>query len=291
MNTYINYNGKRIRVIDSLEIEDAVASLFVKANYTLSSDVTECIAAATKRETNALAKQVLSRLAENAEAAKEIDVPVCQDTGMAIVFLYIGEDVYVSGNIADAVNAGVRRAYVDGALRLSVVRDPLYDRTNTDDNTPAVLHIRPVKGDKLRIVALPKGFGSENMSALKMFTPAAGEDDIVSFVVDTVTRAGSNPCPPISVGIGIGGDFEECALLAKECFCRPLSDIHPDQRYAALEQRLLQEINQTGIGPQGFSGDTTALSVKVAAAPTHIAGLPVAVNINCHVIRHAEQTL
>lgn len=283
--------GRAVRVLLPEEITDAVEKLFVKANYTLTSDVTDCIACAHRKETNPLAKQVLSRLIDNVAAAKEIDVPICQDTGMAVVFVYIGDEVYVNGNIIDAVNEGVRRAYVGGSLRLSVVRDPLYDRVNTNDNTPAVVHIRAVGGDSVRIVALPKGFGSENMSALKMFTPSATEDDIVNFVVDAVKKAGSNPCPPICVGIGIGGDFEQCAALAKECFTRPLDDKNKDAKYAALEERMLSEINKTGIGPQGFSGDTTALSVKIATAPTHIAGLPVAVNINCHVIRHAEITL
>ncbi|MBQ6893175.1 MAG: fumarate hydratase [Oscillospiraceae bacterium] len=280
-----------MRVVSADAVSDAVEQLFVKANYTLTSDVTDCIACARERETNALAKQVLTRLIDNVEAAKEIDVPVCQDTGMAVVFVYIGDRVYIDGNIIDAVNEGVRRAYVGGALRLSVVRDPLYDRVNTEDNTPAIVHVRPVEGDGVRIVALPKGFGSENMSALKMFTPSATEADIVGFVLETVKKAGSNPCPPICVGVGIGGDFEQCATLAKECFTRPLDDKNKDERYAALEERMLCEINKTGIGPQGFSGDTTALSVKIATAPTHIAGLPVAVNINCHVIRHAETNL
>lgn len=280
--------NREVRVVEANAISDAVEKLFVKANYTLTSDVTDCIACARERETNPLAKQVLSRLIDNVCAAKEIDVPICQDTGMAVVFVYVGDGVYINGNITDAVNEGVRRAYTHGALRLSVVRDPLYDRVNTNDNTPAILHIRAVKGNGVRIVALPKGFGSENMSALKMFTPSASEDDIVNFVVDTVKKAGSNPCPPICVGVGIGGDFEQCAALAKECFTRPLDDKNKDERYAALEEKMLCEINKTDIGPQGFSGDTTALSVKIMTAPTHIAGLPVAVNINCHVIRHAE---
>ncbi len=283
--------GRGVRIVSADEISKAVEKLFVKANYTLTSDVINSIECAAKKERSPLAKQVLARLCDNIEAAKEIDVPVCQDTGMAVVFVYIGDRVFVDGNIIDAVNEGVRRAYVDGALRLSVVRDPLYDRVNTNDNTPAIVHLRVTKGDSVRIVALPKGFGSENMSALKMFTPSATEDDIVKFVVDTVVRAGSNPCPPICVGVGIGGDFEQCASLAKECFTRPLDDVNPDERYASLEKRLLTEINKTDIGPQGFSGDTTALSVKVMSAPTHIAGLPVAVNINCHVIRHAEVTI
>ena len=287
----INYNGRTIRMIPAAAVEDAVAELFVRANYTLTKDVTDCIACAAGRERCALAKSVLDRLLDNVAAAREMDVPVCQDTGMAVVFLYIGEDAHIVGNVADAVNRGVRRAYVDGALRLSVVEDPLYARKNTGDNTPAVLHIRAVPGDRVRIVALPKGFGSENKSALRMFTPAAAEDDIVRFVVETVERAGADPCPPISVGVGIGSDFEGCAALAKESFVRRAGEHNPDARYAALEARLLDAINATGIGPQGFSGDTTALSVAVAAAPTHIAGLPVAVNINCHVLRHAETTL
>lgn len=282
---------REIRIVLAKDISDAVEELFVKANYTLTKDVTDCIACAKAKETNPLAKQVLSRLIDNVEAAKEIDVPVCQDTGMAVVFVYVGDEVFVDGNLVDAVNVGVRNAYTLGALRLSVVRDPLYDRVNTNDNTPAIVHIRIVKGDKVRIVALPKGFGSENMSALRMFTPSASEEDIVNFVVDTVKKAGSNPCPPICVGVGIGGDFEQCATLAKECFTRPLDDKNPDAKYAALEEKMLSEINKTGIGPQGFSGDTTALAVKIMTAPTHIAGLPVAVNINCHVIRHAEITL
>ena len=287
----INYNGRTIRMIPAAAVEDAVAELFVRANYTLTKDVTDCIACAAGRERCALAKSVLDRLLDNVAAAREMDVPVCQDTGMAVVFLYIGEDAHIVGNVADAVNRGVRRAYVDGALRLSVVEDPLYARKNTGDNTPAVLHIRAVPGDRVRIVAMPKGFGSENKSALRMFTPAAAEDDIVRFVVETVERADADPCPPISVGVGIGSDFEGCAALAKECFVRRAGEHNPDARYAALEARLLDAINATGIGPQGFSGDTTALSVAVAAAPTHIAGLPVAVNINCHVLRHAETTL
>lgn len=287
----IKIGEKEVRVVPADAVTDAVEKLFVKANYTLTSDVTDCIACAREKETNPLAKQVLSRLIDNVDAAKEIDVPVCQDTGMAVVFVYIGDGVYINGNIVDAVNEGVRRAYVGGSLRLSVVRDPLYDRVNTNDNTPAIVHIRAVHGDGVRIVALPKGFGSENMSALKMFTPSASEDDIVNFVVDTVKKAGSNPCPPICVGVGIGGDFEQSAALAKECFTRPLDDENKNEKYAALEEKMLREINKTGIGPQGFSGDTTALSVKIATAPTHIAGLPVAVNINCHVIRHAETSL
>lgn len=278
-------------MIPATAVEEAVAALFVKANYTLTEDVTACIACAAADERCALAKSVLHRLLDNVEAAREMDVPICQDTGMAVVFLYIGEDAHILGNVTEAVNRGVHRAYTEGALRLSVVSDPLYARVNTEDNTPAVLHIRAVSGDRVRIVALPKGFGSENKSALRMFTPAATEEDIVRFVVETVERAGADPCPPISIGVGIGSDFEGCAVLAKECFTRRAGEHNADARYAALEARLLDAVNATGIGPQGFSGDTTALSVAVEAAPTHIAGLPVAVNINCHVLRHAEVEL
>ncbi|MBR5539737.1 MAG: fumarate hydratase [Clostridia bacterium] len=288
---FIKHGEKNIRIVAPAEIEDAVARLFTDANYTLTKDVTDCISCALEKERVPIAKKVLSRILDNVDAAKEISVPVCQDTGMAVVFAYVGDRVFVDGNIEEAINKGVRRAYVDGALRLSVVRDPLYDRVNTNDNTPAIIHIRIVKGENIRIVALPKGFGSENMSALKMFTPSATEEDVINFVTDTVVKAGSNPCPPIVVGVGIGGDFEQCAILAKECFCRPIDDENPSEKYAALEKKLLEKINLLNIGPQGFSGDTTALAVKVSAAPTHIAGLPVAVNINCHVIRHAETTI
>ena len=219
-------------------------------------------------------------------AAKELDIPICQDTGMAVIFAKIGQDVhFVGGSFKDAVNAGVAKGYTEGYLRKSVVADPLR-RVNTGDNTPAVLHIELVEGDKVELTVAPKGFGSENMSALKMFTPSASREDIIDYVVDVVRRAGSNPCPPMVIGVGIGGDFEQCALLAKKALCRPVSEPNADEYYAAMESEILEKANALNIGPQGFGGKTTALSAAVEFAPTHIAGLPVAVNIGCHVTRH-----
>ena len=207
---------------------------------------------------------------------------------MAVVFAEVGQDVHITGDFEAAVNAGVHLGYTRGLLRKSVVRDPLFDRVNTEDNTPAVLHTRLVPGDHICLTVAPKGFGSENMSALKMFTPAAGEEDVISFVVDTVQNAASNPCPPVCIGVGIGGDFELCALLAKKALCRSVSRKNDDPAYAAMEDTILQRLNDLNIGPQGFGGNTTALSVAIETYPTHIAGLPVAVNVGCHVTRHAS---
>ncbi len=283
-----------IRIIDAAKVENTVCQLFIKANHILPDDIEKSIAASAADESSKIAKCVFGRIQENIKAAVELDIPICQDTGMAVVFAEIGEHVHISGGtLEEAVNSGVRRAYIEGALRLSVVRDPLYLRENTNDNTPAILHIKTIKGSKLRLIAAPKGFGSENMSALKMFTPSANEEDIVQFVCDTVIKAGSNPCPPVIVGVGIGGDFEYSAYLAKYALLRGAKTDNNDTqraecRYAALEKRILNEINKSGIGAQGFGGDITALAVNIEHAPTHIAGLPVAVNINCHVARHAE---
>lgn len=281
-----------IREINVKEIEDKVAELFVHANQILPCSTCSVITKAKINESNPLAQSILGILEENIEAARELDVPVCQDTGMAVTFIEIGQDVHlVGGDLEAAVDRGVARAYLDGKLRCSVVSDPLYGRKNTGDNTPAVLYTKIIPGDRVKITALPKGFGSENMSAVKMFTPAATEDDIVDFVVDTVKKAGANPCPPVVVGVGIGGTFERCALLAKEALARELDDTNPDPDYAALEERMLSRINALDIGPQGFGGDTTALAVKIEKYPTHIAGLPVAVNICCHVYRHEKAVL
>ena len=208
---------------------------------------------------------------------------------MAVIFVEIGQDVHISGeNFEDAVNRGVAEGYTDGLLRKSVVRDPFFDRVNTNDNTPAVIHTRIVPGDKITLTAAPKGFGSENMSALKMFTPSAKKEDIIGFVVDTVQKAGSNPCPPVVVGVGIGGDFEYSAVLAKKALCRPVSQRNKNENYAQMESDILKKLNTLDIGPQGFGGNTTALAVNIETYPTHIAGLPVAVNIGCHVTRHAS---
>ena len=266
----------------------AVRDLFLRANVEADPDVCKAFRSARLREGEKLPLCVLNCLEENLAVAAETGLPICQDTGMAILFADIGVDVrLVGGCLQEAVDRGVRAAYLDGRMRCSIVRDPLYHRQNTGDNTPALLHIRQVSGDTLRLTAAPKGFGSENMSKIRMFTPAATEDDIVAFVTETVRSAGANPCPPIVVGIGLGSDFEGVATLAKRALIRPLGEHHREPEYAALENRILKEINCLGIGPQGFGGETTALAVHLETAPTHIAGLPCAVNICCHVYRHA----
>lgn len=279
-----------MREINCEEITKAVAEMCVEANLRLPCGMRECIENAKGAEESELCRSVLGDIAANIDCAAELGVPICQDTGMAVIFAEIGQDVHINGDFESAVNAGVALGYVDGRLRLSIVRDPLL-RVNTGDNTPAVIHTRLVRGDKIRLMVAPKGFGSENMSRLKMFTPSASQDDIVNFVAETVSIAGSNPCPPIVVGVGIGGDFEYCALLAKKALCRDLNVRNPEPLYAELEQRMLTKINDLGIGSQGFGGTVTALYVNIEKAPTHIAGLPVAVNIGCHVTRHCERLL
>lgn len=280
-----------MREIKAEEITNAVAELCIAANKILPGDLVDCIGCARSCEENETAKSVLGDLQANIDAAKELDIPVCQDTGMAVVFAEIGQDVHIAGDFEQAVHVGVAKGYTDGLLRKSVVRDPFFDRVNTNDNTPAVLHTRLVPGDKIRLTVAPKGFGSENMSSLKMFTPAATKEDIVNFVVETVQKAGSNPCPPVVIGVGIGGDFELSALLAKKALCRPISSKNEKAPYAAMEAELLEKINALDIGPQGFGGRTTALGVNIETYPTHIAGLPVAVNVGCHVTRHAAKEL
>lgn len=278
-----------MREVSSKEITKAVKELVISANKILPGDLVNFISNCGQAESNPTAKAVLSDLQANIDAAKELDIPVCQDTGMAVIFAEIGQDVHISGeNFEDAVNRGVAEGYTQGLLRKSVVRDPFFDRVNTNDNTPAVIHTRIVAGDKIRLTAAPKGFGSENMSALKMFTPSAKKENIVGFVVDTVKKAGSNPCPPVVVGVGIGGDFEYSALLAKKALCRSVSKRNENDSYAAMEKEILDKVNSLDIGPQGFGGQTTALAVNIETYPTHIAGLPVAVNIGCHVTRHAS---
>lgn len=284
----VTINGKKVRVFAPSEISDAVRNIFIEANYVLPDALCSLISDARKNETDTTAKGVLETISENISAAKRLNVPVCQDTGMAVLFCDIGEGVYIDGSLEAAVNDGVRRAYGEGYLRKSIVRDPLYDRTNTNDNTPALIHIRMSSEkelySKIRLCAAPKGFGSENMSSLKMMTPSATEKDIIEFVRDSVVRAGANPCPPIVVGVGIGSNFEGSALLAKRALLHDESS--ENEQYRALEEKMLKAINETGIGPQGFGGDTTALAVRIETGATHIAGLPVAVNINCHVTRH-----
>lgn len=281
-----------MREVSCKEITKTIRELFIKANYTLPCDAEKLIRDSVDKETDKRASVILQRLCENLDAAKETDVPICQDTGMAVVFAEVGQEVHlVDGLFEDAINEGVRQAYADGYLRKSVVREPLFERKNTTDNTPAIIYTSIVPGDKVKLFVAPKGFGSENMSAIKMFTPAAKHEDIIKFVCDTVKNAGGNPCPPILVGVGIGGTFDRAAYMAKKALLRPVSERNADERYAQLEQTMLDRINQLGVGPQGFGGDTTAFAVNIEYGSTHIAGLPVAVNINCHVMRHGEAEL
>ena len=280
-----------MREISCLEITQAIRELCISTNKILPDDLVECISCGYNREQRDLPKAVMSDLLENLKCARELDIPVCQDTGMAVVFAEIGQEVHiVDGDFEDAVNEGVRQGYCEGLLRKSVVADPL-ERVNTNDNTPAIIHTRIVKGDKITLTVAPKGFGSENMSRIKMLTPSATKDDIVDFVVETVKIAGGNPCPPVVLGVGIGGDFEQCALLAKKALCRSVSQRNEKELYALLEKEMLEKVNETDVGPQGFGGFTTALAVNIETAPTHIAGLPVAVNVGCHVTRHSSVVL
>jgi len=280
-----------MREITIQEITDAVAELCIQANKILPQNLEKKIESCAGEEQSPVGRAVFDDLLANLQAAREEDFPICQDTGMAVIFIELGQDVHITGGtLRDAVNAGVAKGYTEGYLRCSVVGDPL-ERINTKDNTPAVLHLELVEGENIKITVCPKGFGSENMSQLKMMTPAASHEDIINFVVDAIAKAGSNPCPPIVVGVGIGGNFEECALLAKKALCRDASVRNPKPLYADLEQKMLEKINRLGIGPQGFGGTVTALYVNIEEGATHIAGLPVSVNVGCHVTRHAERVL
>lgn len=277
-----------MREISVTSITDIIEKLCIKANKELPCDIENCLNRCAECETDPLGKSVLCDLEKNLEAAKKYDLPICQDTGMAVVFLEIGQDVHiVGGSLTDAVNEGVRRGYTKGLLRKSVVADPL-NRVNTNDNTPAVIHTTIVKGEKIKITVAPKGFGSENMSGMRMLTPSHGRKGVADAVLDIVKAASNNPCPPMVVGVGIGGDFEQCAYLAKKALCRSTDIRNGNPFYAELEKELLEKINRLDIGPQGFGGNTTAFAVNIETAPTHIAGLPVAVNIGCHVTRHAS---
>lgn len=277
-----------MRCINIGEITDAVAKLCVDANYYLNKDIQWAIQRNRDLEKSETGKDILRKLLDNATLAKEKEMPICQDTGMAVVFVEIGQEVViVGGSLTEAINEGVRKGYQEGYLRKSVVKDPLR-RINTGDNTPAVIHYDIVPGNRIKIIVAPKGFGSENMSALKMLKPSDGVEGVIDFVVKTVDCAGANPCPPMVIGVGIGGTMEKAAYLAKKALMRPLDQRHKDEYYQNLEQKLLDKVNKLGIGPQGFGGTTTALAVNVEVYPTHIAGLPVAVNINCHATRHRE---
>lgn len=276
------------RAIDTSEIREAVKSLLMDVNYKLSSDVSTAITSAAETEKSDLGKKILSTLCENLDVAESEQIPICQDTGMAVIFLDIGQDVELLGEyLEDAVNAGVREAYMEGYLRKSVVSDPI-ERTNSGDNTPAIIHTRIVKGNQVTITAAPKGFGSENMSRVFMLKPAQGIEGVKAAVLETVKAAGPNSCPPFVIGVGIGGDFEESALMAKRALTREIGS-HSETAWAAdFEKKLLSEINSLGIGPAGLGGSVTALAVNINTYATHIAGLPVAVNMCCHVDRHGK---
>lgn len=275
-----------MREIDVVIIKNAVAEAFISANIHLPETLETKIRQSFEIETCETAKSIFSDMLDNLKCASEMDIPVCQDCGMAVVFAEIGQDIHFKGgSFEDAVNDGVRLGYEKGYLRKSIVSDPL-KRINTGDNAPAVIHTRLVPGDKIVLTAAPKGFGSENMSAIRMFNPSDTRDDIIDYIVSVVKNAGAKPCPPLVLGVGIGGDFEYCAYLAKKALCRDIAVSNPDGYYAEMEREIVSKVNMTGIGCQGFSGDITALACNIEAYPTHIAGLPVAVNVGCHVTRH-----
>lgn len=275
-----------MRIVNSQTITSAVKNMCIKANCHIDSSIKKALESALLTEESETGKSVLENLLKNAEIANKKEVPICQDTGMAVFFVEVGQDIHIEGdNISKAIEKGVKAGYTDGYLRKSVVTDPL-NRINTEDNTPPVIHYTFTDGDKLKITFAPKGFGSENKSALKMLNPSDGRDSVIDFVVDTVQKAGANPCPPMVVGVGLGGTFEKAAELAKFALTRDIDKSNENPYYADLEKELLKKINKLGIGPQGFGGTTTALGVNIEYFPTHIAGLPVAVNINCHATRH-----
>ena len=276
-----------MREISAELIGKEITKLCIEANLKLPEDIRKAMEHARQVEPWPVACDTLQVLCDNMRAAAERTLPVCQDTGMACVFLEIGQDVHITGDLKAAVNAAVAKGYTEGYLRKSVVKDPLR-RVNTEDNTPAMLTIDLVPGDRVKITVAPKGFGSENMSRLKMLRPADGAEGVMDFVVETMKLAGSNPCPPVVLGVGIGGTFDKAALLAKHALLRPIDEPNPDEFYAEMERELLHRINALGVGPQGFGGKTTALGVNIETLPTHVAGLPVAVNVSCHVTRRAS---
>ncbi len=279
-----------MRTISAAEITKAVARLCIRANTLLPEDVDRALDCCRQSEPWALARETLALLQDNLVQARERDLPICQDTGMACVFVELGQEVHIDGDFEEAIHQGVRQGYTEGYLRKSIVADPLR-RVNTEDNTPASITVRIVPGDQLAVTVVPKGFGSENMSRLAMLKPADGVEGVKRFVVDTVRLAGPNPCPPVVLGVGIGGSFDKVAALAKHALLRPLNEPNPDPFYENLEDELLKEVNALGIGPQGFGGKITCLNVAIETAPTHVAGLPVAVNVSCHVTRRATEVL
>ena len=277
-----------MREIHINEIIETIENLCIEANYNLSKDVLESLNKAKEKETWSLAGDILDKIVVNAGIAKNEKMPICQDTGMACVFVELGQEVHiVGGDLESSINEGVRRGYENGYLRKSVVKDPI-DRVNTNDNTPAIIYYEIVPGDKLKITVAPKGFGSENMSQIKMLKPSDGIEGVKKFIINVVKEAGPNPCPPMIVGVGIGGTFEKAAYLSKKALIRPIDSKNQNKFYSDLEDELLIKMNELGIGPQGFGGKTTALGINIETYPTHIAGLPVAVNISCHATRHKE---
>ncbi|NLD52019.1 MAG: fumarate hydratase [Clostridiales bacterium] len=280
-----------MRTLQANEITATIRSLFLNLSTCAGKDLTDALDKALIHEQSPAGRDVLGQIIENYAIAREEQVAICQDTGMAVVFARVGQDLHIQGDFEAAVQEGVRQAYADGYLRKSVVKDPLFDRSNTGDNTPAVIHVRLVPGDRLHLTAIAKGFGSENMSALNMLVPADGVEGVRRFVLQTVEKAGPNPCPPLILGIGVGGTFEQAALMAKKATALPLDHHNPDPQYRQLEEDLLRDVNALGVGPGGVGGRITALKVHIFHAPTHIAGLPVALNICCHAARHAETTL
>jgi fumarate hydratase subunit alpha len=280
-----------MREISTKDITSAVKELCIDANYNLGEDVQDALKKAFQKEESPVGKATLQQIIDNFEIAKQGEFPICQDTGFSVFFVDLGDQVCIKdGNLFDAINEGTRQGYKDGYLRKSILADPI-ERKNTGDNTPAVIHLNVVKGDKLKIIIAPKGGGSENMSEVKMMKPSDGVEGVKQFVIDMVKRSGSNPCPPIVVGVGIGGTFEKCAEMAKRALLRTIGSKHPNPFYAQLEAELLEKVNKTGIGPQGFGGTQTALAVHVETYPCHIASFPAAVNINCHAARHKEVVL
>lgn len=278
-----------IRKIKADTVTKTVKQLFMDCNYFIDDSITKALKDFREKEKSPVGKNVLSQLLENNEIAAKEQIPICQDTGMAVLFVEYGDKVVIEdGSFKEAVEQGVREAYDEGYLRKSVVTDPVFDRINTKDNTPAVIHTEIVPGDKIKFLVGGKGFGSENMSAIKMLTPSYGAEGVKDFILETVKKAGPNPCPPIVVGVGIGGTFEKAAQLAKKATFRPVDTKNPDPRYAQMEEELLEKINRMGFGPAGLGGNTTALGVNIETYPTHIAGMPVAVNICCHAARHKE---
>ena len=283
---------KKMRQIKASQIKDKVKELFLKANYHLDQDLMHRLDEALKEETSPIGKSVLSMIVKNNQIASSEEIAICQDTGLAVLFIELGQNVRITdGDFSEAINQGVREAYQEGYLRKSVVDDPVFERKNTKTNTPAMIYTDIVSGDKIKLLVMPKGFGSENMSALSMLKPADGPEGIVNFILETVKKAGPNPCPPTIIGVGIGGTADKAMVIAKKAIARKIGEHNQNQKYAAMEKEALEKINHLGIGPAGLGGRTTALAINIDYLPTHIAGMPVAINVCCHAARHAEGIL